>query len=234
MGRNLVLTVGYDPDPDCPMDWDGSWKLYSFNRRSIFWRHPDNFIRRVEGDKIIPANIGLQRKLDRGLAFWLQYYEHGLARYDIRNEGPQCAWDTVSLAGLLIWERPAKELGLKTFEERRKSAKAFLELFNKWMIGDVYTYCLCEEVYNAEREVMEERFVDSLCGIYEIDVLEEYVKEHLLPDDRLTVQGEAAYLVNYRPAKDRAASVLRREPLPNGSLTPSPHANPVVPTVLYR
>lgn len=53
------------------------------------------------------------------------------------------------------------------------------------------------------------------------------------------LRGEDCYMkrpgaVNYRPAKDRAASVLRRESLPNGRLTPSPHANPVVPTVLFR
>jgi hypothetical protein len=38
--------------------------------------------------------------------------------------------------------------------------------------------------------------------------------------------------VNYRWAKDPAASVLRRESLPCGSLTPSPHAIPVVPTLV--
>lgn len=44
----------------------------------------------------------------------------------------------------------------------------------------------------------------------------------------------ASMVVNYRWAKDPAASVLRRGSLPNGSLTPSPHAIPVVPTVLAR
>jgi len=40
--------------------------------------------------------------------------------------------------------------------------------------------------------------------------------------------------VNYRRAKDPAASVLRREPPPCGGLTPSPHAIPLVPRVLAR
>jgi hypothetical protein len=78
----------------------------------------------------------------------------------------------------------------------------------KHLAGHLITY------YAAKMDLTTVRFDDVIC----------HALERLWHFDP----------VNYRWAKDPAASVLRQGSLPNGSLTPSPHAIPVVPTVLAR
>lgn len=116
-----TIRIECDNDVECPMDQDGQWTLYTGKRNSIHFLHPDKW----EGKK-------WGRKEKTGLAFRLEYYEHGRGAYSLQGEGMQCQWDTVPFAGWLVWNHPAKDLA-KTKEDRDKDARSFLESYNAWM-----------------------------------------------------------------------------------------------------
>src|SRR6185312_15574675 len=80
-----------------------------------------------------------------GLAFWLQYHEHSLGRWDLKGEGPQCPWDTAYLAGILIWTGKPGDIGAKTLEGRAEDARDFLESYNAWANGETFWFRLTDE-----------------------------------------------------------------------------------------
>lgn len=171
--RKLVLRIEHDPDCECPMTaCDGMWTLHSFNRRSIHYTNPDTFF---------PINIGLRRKMAVGLAFMLDYYEHGLGMYSISGGGPQCQWDTARGAGILIWGNKPDEMGAKTVEDREKDAQSFLDEYNDWMNGNCYYFIL---------EDTDGKTLDSCGGFIGTNYIKEVINEHLEPDDAVMVTGD--------------------------------------------
>lgn len=131
----------YYSECESPCEDDFQWKLYSFNRHHINFKHPDNFLRpTVHGP--VGVNIGFQRKLDVGTAFIVSCYEHGSSHWGLQGEVTQCQWDTAKVAGVLVWENPVNELGPKTYEDRQKDARAFLEEYTNWCNGNCYGYVI--------------------------------------------------------------------------------------------
>ena len=181
-----VLRIEFYDSPECPMVWDGQWTLYSFNRNSIHHADPEQFVREWADGEATPADIGLRRKLGVGLAFWLQYYEHGLGQYDLKGEGPQCRWDTAPLAGILVWENKPGDMGAKSYDERASDARAFLATYNNWMNGLVYGYSL---------ETPTGEHVDSCWGFYEPDYLATAISS-LKHGDRVKLKGTAAAAID--------------------------------------
>lgn len=153
-----TLTVRIEHDQDCesPMDCDGQWKLYSFSHRHNNYEDPESF-RDEHGN----VKIGLRRKLDVGLAFLLDYFEHGQGCWSRSGHGPQCQWDNSPGAGLLIWEHKPSDIGAKTMEARGKDADSFLDVYNDWANGNCYGYV----IEDADEEI------DSCWGFIGDDVL---------------------------------------------------------------
>lgn len=167
MGRQLVIRIEHDQDVDNPSeDGDGQWQLYSFNTRHVRFKHPDNF-----------TSIGFRRKLQVGLAFKLAYYEHGLCRWSFSGEGPQCPWDSVQFAGVLVWEEAPENMGPKTYDERKKDAAAFLEVYTDWCNGQTYYYVLEDEDGST---------VDSCGGFIGLDHLFDGIADAIEPGDTWT------------------------------------------------
>lgn len=168
-GRKMTLRVDYDPDTECPMDHDCQWRLYSFNRRSIHYGVPDGFD---------PLTIGMRRKMAVGLAFVLDYYEHGSGAYSLHGEGMQCRWDTANGAGLLVWEHDPKEMGAKSRDDRAKDARAFLDEYNAWMNGEAMYFILEDEDGNT---------VDSCGGFLDMKYMVSVINEQLKDGDVVAV-----------------------------------------------
>jgi hypothetical protein len=84
--RILKLTVESDGDTENPLEHDG-WSLYSFSRR-----HGDLF--RDPADFDPTENDHVRQKLESGMAYWLDCYQHGGITWSLSGEGTQCRWDT--------------------------------------------------------------------------------------------------------------------------------------------
>lgn len=190
MGRNLTLQINNDLDVEMPDSWYGGWRLISFGRRHLSYEDPAKYVKAFnEGTgEVTAANIGLARKLNVGLAFWLQYFEHGLGRWDLKGEGPQCPWDTAPLAGILLWTGKPEDIGAKTLEDRAKDSRGFLESYNAWANGETYWFRLASE--SGEE-------IESFGGLIGDEALSEVVGESLQSGDKVMVVGDGAWLKNH-------------------------------------
>ncbi len=187
MARNLTLEIGIDHDTDCPDSGYDGWRLVSFGRKHANYEDPGKYVRSFNRStkEVTPGNVGLRRKLEVGLAFWLQFHEHSLGRWDLKGEGPQCPWDSVPLAGILVWTGKPSDIGAKTLEGRAEDARGFLEGFNDWANGNCYWFRLSDE--NGEE-------IESFGGLIGSEALSEVVGEELKAGDNVKVEGGASCL----------------------------------------
>lgn len=190
MGRNLKLEVGHDLDVDLPDAGYDGWRLVSFGRKHVNHEDPAKYVKAFNQrtGEVTPASIGLARKLNVGLAFWLSYYEHGLGCWSLKGEGPQCPWDTALLAGILIWTGKPGDIGAKTLDDRAEDARNFLESFNDWANGNCYWFRLTDD--SGEE-------IGSIGGLIGGEAVSEVVGEELQAGDSVKVEGDAAWLKHH-------------------------------------
>jgi hypothetical protein len=184
----LIVKLWHDDCPDDPSIDD--WKVYSFNRRHHNNAQPGDVGFVEDDDGLLVIGPDLQAKLKSGLAFQLSYYEHGQCAWSLSGEGPQCRWDSVRFAGLMVWEQDEGNMGAKSYEDRRKDAQQFIERYTQWCNGEVYGYhieavkncCACGSTVDAEDECDLDL---PSCGGYYPDGIEGMVadmKEHIGDD----------------------------------------------------
>jgi hypothetical protein len=168
----LVIKVWHDDMPDDPTEGD-EWKMYSFSRRHSNYADPDTLGFDEDGH----PEKELQAKIDKGLAFPLSYFEHGNCVWSLQDTGPQCRFDSVSLAGLLVWEGDDDVHADENVEDRTTFAKAFIEQFTNWCNGEVYGYtveafkvceCCKQDVELSEEEANLD--LPSCGGYYADDI----------------------------------------------------------------
>jgi hypothetical protein len=168
-------------DAECPNDWEGGWRLASFNSRHLNYVHPDEYL--------LSDNIGMRRKLECNTAFVLSYHEHGQCLWSL-GPGPNCPWDTRQVAGILIWEdndwRP-------DMEKREADAVNFLKCYTDWANGNVYGFSIEED-----GEVVES--CDGFFGFDSESMFEE-IRAHTKDAKEVKVSGEAEWLANYHDVK---------------------------------
>jgi len=185
------------------MEGDGQWTLYSFSSRHLSHRSPDHFL---------PPSIGLRRKLKAGTAFLLSYFEHGNCVWSLQDEGPQCEWDSVKCAGILLWEHPVGDMGAKTYEDRAKDARSFLETYTAWCNGEVYGFMIddvtkCE---HCKQEIVKSDPDGSCWGFYgnDIEYMASEVRAALDGETDVKIVGDAAFLADHHDfigKKEKAA-----------------------------
>jgi hypothetical protein len=198
VARHLRLTLGYDCDVEQPGSGSDGWKPVSFGRRHRNFEHPGRYC--LDN----PANFGLRRKLQVGLAFWLSYYEHGLCRWSLCGDGPRCPWDSVEVAGILIWTGKPSGLGAKTYDARARDARSYLEEYTDWCNGHCYWFSL-----------EQDSLTPVTCGGFiGTEHLTEAINEALAGGDQVSVAGEAASLARRLKLKVaiRDTTAHRHEP----------------------
>ena len=189
--KPLIVTINVSIGPESPCDSDG-WKLHSFARNKFVTDvNPDEYVKEYDRKtgEVKAANGQLTRKLGNGLAFWLSYYEHGDGAWSIKGTGQQCRFDTAQLAGILVWESKAKDLGPKTVEDRAADARKFLERYNEWANGYVYDW----EV----REPGEDEPVDDGSGhewVGSDDMMAEILR--LVGDRPVIARGDCSWMLS--------------------------------------
>ena len=186
----LVIKFWHDDMPEDPCEYDG-WKVHSFSDRHASHKSPEEIGFDYDDDDNFGPDKDLQAKLDAGLAFMLDYYEHGQCMWSLAGEGPQCRWDTSRFAGIIIWESDEGDIGGKTVEDRQKDAKAFIDRYTLWCNGEIYGYTM--EAFRKcvacgqDEELSEEEtglYLPSCGGYYsdDFDYMVETIKEHIGDD----------------------------------------------------
>lgn len=191
MARDLTLEIVNDPFAECPSDEDGNWTLIPFLNDKVDYQHPSEVVPDPEDDPEEAAEFS--RKLETGLAFFLDCYQHSGTSWSLRGEGMQCGWDTSRCSGLLIWENDEEDMGAKTLEDRAKDARAFLKEYNAWANGNVYRFHLTDVGEDGE----------NYGGWTDEDAMMEEITSLLEDGDTVHVRGEAAWLLEYHPIKTK-------------------------------
>lgn len=165
--RRLTLNVWHDIDAEDPAsEEDGyGFRVCSFSDRHRAFTHPDD----------VP---------DGGHRWVLSYAEHGRCQWSLRGEGYQCPFDSVDVAGVLVWMGEASDL-----PDPDKSARAFLEEYTAWCNGDCYGFTLTDEDGDT---------VECVGGFVGSDWAREGIREYAGVSDEewdaIEVTGEASYL----------------------------------------
>jgi len=180
-----TLTIYNDPDTPNPCDW-GEWEFHSFNSNHINFKHPEELGIQRDGSS---SDIGLASKLRWNTAFVCSCYMHGNTVWSLMGEGPQCRWDSCTVAGLLVWTGKPKELS-EDPKTRKEIARGFLEDYTKWCNGTVYGFMIEDE------DTLEG---PSRGGYFDEEAMFEDIREELHgvdPED-VEVTGEADWLCQY-------------------------------------
>lgn len=188
----VSLTVSQSP-PVPHEECDGTWIPYSFKRAHVNFKHPQDpeLLIDSNGSSHLPL---LKKKLNEGLAFILSHYEHGDCLWSISGTGPKCEWDSVQIAGVLIWEEDPANMGAKSYEDRQKDAQNFLEAYTDWCNGHVY------DIFVETDDGTE---LDNACHVPDCQldgVFDDVVYPHTKGKE-VTVQGDATWLAMYHPVK---------------------------------
>lgn len=116
--RIAFIKVDYDSDTESPNAWGGP-KLLSFHRHHI--------------DRISPEDLKNEEEYPPNRIVPVSYFEHGNCVWSVSGEGPQCPWDSVSYAGVILfpedWEGDMQE-----------AARSYCETYTAWSNGEVYGF----------------------------------------------------------------------------------------------
>ena len=191
-----VVRIAHDQDTESPAEFDSQWRVYSFGRRHVNYRHPGDFF---DGNGC--PKLWLRNKLRTGLAHVLSYFEHGVGIWSLRGTGPQCRWDSVDVAGVAVWEHPPSYLGGKTPDERAADCAAFLGEYNDWCNGHCYYYTIdkTDSCPTCAAEVRVE-LVDSCGGFIGEKAVAGAIRESMPEDatpENTEVRGDAAWIAEY-------------------------------------
>lgn len=195
------VTLSCDDDAQKP---EGTgWTLYSFATKHASFKNPFDFFK--EDDPEIEATSlqkEVEEKLKVGHAFVLSYYEHGNCEWSLQGEGPQCRWDSVHTAGIMIFdEAECGPMGAETLEDRAKDAESFLETYTCWCNGEVYGYEIADVTHCKEcgHEIVKPVEDGSCWGFYgnDIDSMAEQVRDALDGDTDIQITGDADWLADH-------------------------------------
>lgn len=187
----IHLFIEREDSPEDPNDRECDWRLISFNTRHLHFQHHETLIKR-DGTG---ATAAMRRKLAAGLAFVLSYYEHGDCLWYIpgTHSPPDMQWDGCRVAGVLIWgtKNPRRDMGAKTYEDRKKDAEAFVEHYTAWANGHLYYY----RIEDADGEMLESSGDWSDFGEM-VQEIRPSLKGH-----RVRISGDATDMLNYHPLR---------------------------------
>lgn len=205
------ITISTDDSSQDPPDGMG-WKLYSFEHRHRSYEHLGTFFAEDSDYEETDYHKEVRAKLATGLAFICSYFKHGRCTWSLEGSGPQCRWDNVSKAGILIFEEPEGDMGAKSYADRAKDAAAFLEVYTCWCNGDVYGFSV-ENVGRCDKCGHEDDIeeIASCFGFYgldaDLDDMAEQVRDALGSDTDVEIVGDAAWLADHHDFTGKKAKV---------------------------
>jgi len=220
MTTNIRITIEHDIDTENPADYDHEWKPISFVSKFINHEDPEQYIKFEDG-KIVPATKELKEKFEKGFAYLLDYYEHGLGLWSIHGHGPSCEWDNSSVAGILVWNHKDEDMGADTPETRMEDAKRFLSRYSDWCNGTCHYFEVheIEECSHCGHEVTKEIEVEGARQGHIGDDIEDGIEQALYglllgdyPDIEIEYAGQGSWYGDHVkvPTPDDLAQARQR------------------------
>jgi hypothetical protein len=173
-----LLVIEHDEYSTSPREWSNLGYFITQDRN---YHSPDKHqelqgIIRETGDRATSqaehiAMIKKEFKTEKILAIYpIVKYEHGGIVYRL---GSASGFDYSNNGFYIITDKTQKEVGVKK-KDFEKVIKEELEVFNKWINGECYQFCL----YNEQGEVD-----DSCGGFYSVEDIREYLPKEWKDED---------------------------------------------------
>lgn len=175
------LVIEYDQDPLTPRDFDGNLGYFITVDRD--YRSPDNNetiqqIVKDTGDLVSSQQDHIKRikkeiksQLDEKVIYiWpVVKYEHTSINYSL---GTKHGFDYSNNGFYIVTDKTLEKIynreNTPTKKQLEKQIQAEINLYNKYVNGDIYQFALYDE--NGD-------FEDSCCGFYDIEDIREYLPE---------------------------------------------------------
>lgn len=176
-----LLVIEHDENTTSPREWSNLGYFITVDRKQYSPdRHPEfEYIVKDTGDlaesqaehiKMIGDRIEAESS-EKVLAIYpIVKYEHSAISYSL---GTVNNWDYSNNGFYIVTAKKAKEIGAKA-KDYQKIIKNELEVFNKWINGECYQFCL----YNEQGEVE-----DSCGGFYSVEDIREYLPKDWKKED---------------------------------------------------
>lgn len=146
------------------------WKLHSFSTRHRNFVHPDN----------MASDHDLREKFNKGLAFFVGYYEHGNCLWFLSDSktpaGVEFQWDGRKVAGYIEFMDDENYIP----DDIKESATSFLKMYTDYCNGNTYAYSITdgEEIIDScGGFIGEEHLISDLADIIEdrdFEIIGEY------------------------------------------------------------
>lgn len=130
---SVIHVEVWDDDDVEPPTACGAYEIHSFSTRHTNYKNPDD----------LP---GVNDMIETGQAQLLSYYEHGLCHWSLQGTGPQCQFDSVHTAGVLILSDDYFN-SIKNDEDAdlTKVCASIMETYTAWCNGSGYGYTLTSD-----------------------------------------------------------------------------------------
>ena len=177
--KKLKVRIEFDQDTENPAEYAG-WKPVSFGYRHHNYEDPRSYV----------GNGEIEEKIEKGEAFWLSVYEHSGILWSLRSELPyhlRCPWDSVDVAGLLLWNGEEGEAC-----PGEKSARAFIGEYTKWCNGECFGFNIDETKNCNECDQDIDESFSSCWGYIGMDHMLEEIRQIVAGHEIVEVVGEAA------------------------------------------
>lgn len=134
-----MLSVRIIHDYHVELD-DLGWKLHSFNTRHSNFVHPDDI--GLNFKTLYVSDPDLREKFDKGLAFFVSYYEHGNCLWFLASSatpaGVEFRWDGRKIAGYIEFMDDENYIP----DDIKESAVSFLKIYTDYCNGNTYAYSI--------------------------------------------------------------------------------------------
>jgi hypothetical protein len=129
--RKYIATVMYDDMADDPTEW-GDFTIETFGNHNGISINVDDYS--DDNGKLLQE---YQDEVLSGKRFWLDRYEHRAISYSLTGGGIQCQFDTSNCCGFIVLDD--ERIKGDTYERRKEYALEYLDLYNNYINGNVYT-----------------------------------------------------------------------------------------------
>ena len=169
-GRQGALKVYYDNTPESPRDWDNLGRMVCFHRR--YNLGDDHNYRSSDYNSWAGIAEAIEKDYDVAVMLPLYLYDH--SGITISTSPFSCPWDSGQIGWIFATKEDVrKEFGVKRISKKmiervEKILLAEVEIYDKYLTGEVYGYIL---------ENKEGEQVDSCWGFYSIEDMKEYIPE---------------------------------------------------------
>ena len=177
--KSFKLEVVQDENPESPRDWDNLGKMICWNKRYNLLGDNHDFSNIESFNQFIKEN--------KCFVMPIFMYDHSGISLSLSRESPyNDIWDAGQLGFIYVTyedikkEYKVKSISKKILEKVKEVFKNEIEVYNKYLNGEVYGFILSKKIKCKCCQNVEYKHIDSCWGFYDIkDIKDNLDKKYI-------------------------------------------------------